>query len=170
MSGDWEAFRHLVDAYQARALRHAVAVVGEIEEARDATQEAFLDAFRALDRFDDTHEFYPWLYTMLRHRCFKSIATRQRRRSECLEGLDLEAPARGLSPDETLTLNGALLRLSVEDREIVILRHFDGLSYEELSEWLGVPTGTVMSRLFYARKRLREAVQGSTVMSAKEPK
>ena len=147
-TGERDAFRYLVDAYQSQALRHALAVLGELEEARDATQEAFLDAFRALDGFDESRRFYPWLYTILRNRCFKAAAARRDRHAECLESVELVAPARGLSPEEGLTLERALRGLSSEDREILLLRHFDGLSYEELSDWLGVPSGTVMSRLF----------------------
>jgi len=158
-AGDRDAFRYFVEAYQAQALRHALAVLGEAEDARDATQDAFLDAFRALAHFDETRAFYPWFYTMLRNRCFKAIADRRRRRAEWLDDFEFVAPDRGLPPEESLAIERALRGLSAEDREILVLRHFEGLSYDELSSWLDVPSGTVMSRLFYARKRLREALR-----------
>ena len=74
--------------------------------------------------------------------------------------MDLEtvvlADAPGVSIEETIALDLALRQLSPEDREIVTLRHLDGLSYQELAERLDIPSGTVMSRLFYARRRLRD--------------
>jgi len=66
------------------------------------------------------------------------------------------APAANASPEEIMALDQALLELKDEDRELITLRHLDGLSYEELAERLGVPLGTIMSRLFHARKKLRE--------------
>jgi RNA polymerase sigma-70 factor (ECF subfamily) len=69
---------------------------------------------------------------------------------------EILAPASGLSPEELLALERALLTLSPEDRELITLKHLDGLSYRELAERLGIAEGTVMSRLYYARQRLRE--------------
>ena len=72
--GEVEAFRHLVHRYQRRALAHARALTGNDADAADAAQSAFLDAFRHLRRFDETREFYPWFYVLLRNRCFKQRA------------------------------------------------------------------------------------------------
>jgi RNA polymerase sigma-70 factor (ECF subfamily) len=69
--GDTEAFRHLVERYQRRALAHARSLTGNDADAADAVQDAFLDAFRHLGRFDEAREFYPWFYVILRNRCFK---------------------------------------------------------------------------------------------------
>ena len=69
--GEVEAFQHLVHKYQRRALAHARALTGNDADAADAAQSAFLDAFRNLRRFDETREFYPWFYVLLRNRCFK---------------------------------------------------------------------------------------------------
>ena len=74
--GEVEAFRHLVQRYQRRALAHARALTGNDADAADAAQSAFLDAFRHLRRFDETREFYPWFYVLLRNRCFKRGAPR----------------------------------------------------------------------------------------------
>ena len=160
LAGDWEAFRHLVEKYQARALGHALAIVGAREDALDAVQEAFLDVFQALGRFDTGRQFYPWLYAILRNRCFKLLASRKRLEVSSLEQSEIQteilAPASSLSPEELLGLEQALLALSPEDRELITLKHLDGLSYRELAEMLGVAEGTVMSRLYYARRRLRE--------------
>ncbi len=72
--GETEAFRYLVERYQGQAVGHAVAILGNREDARDAVQEAFVDAFQAIKRFDTTRRFYPWFYVLLRHRCFKMAA------------------------------------------------------------------------------------------------
>jgi len=145
-SGDREAFRFLVQRYQAEAIGHATGILGRRDDAPDAVQEAFLDAYRALGRFDCARPFYPWFYAILRNRCYKMMAERARRES---------------SVEATLALEQALLSLEAEDRELVTLRHLDGLSYAELSQRLGIPLGTVMSRLFHARRRLRERLLGS---------
>ena len=156
--GEWEAFRFLVERYQAQAVGHAIVVLGNREDARDAVQEAFVDAFRAINRFDTMRRFYPWFYVLLRNRCFKIAA--QRKSSESVEETEILAPQPNLSYEETLALESALLALSAEDRELITLKYLDGLSYEELSERLEIPKGTVMSRLFYARKQMQAKLTG----------
>ena len=151
--GDAEAFRHLVQQYQRRALAHARALTGNDADAADAAQDAFLDAFRNLGRFDDSREFYPWFYVLLRNRCHKQRA-RVRDRASDGEPIDTAAPAAG--PIEDLhDLRVALDRLPIDDRELIVLKHLDGWTYDELAERLGIPRGTVMSRLFHARQRLQ---------------
>ena len=151
--GDAEAFRHLVHQYQRRALAHARALTGNDADAADAAQDAFLDAFRNLGRFDESREFYPWFYVLLRNRCHKQRA-RARDRTSDGEPIDTAAPAAG--PIEDLhDLRVALDRLPIDDRELIVLKHLDGWTYDELAERLGIPRGTVMSRLFHARQRLQ---------------
>ena len=154
LEGDTDAFRRLVQRYQDRALGHALAILRNRDDAQDAVQEAFLNAHRALRTFDRERAFYAWFYAILRNCCYKLLA---RRRTDAVESaaLDLlEAP--GLPVDDRLAIERALAALSPNDREIVTLRHLDGLSYAELAAALDVPVGTVMSRLFNARKRLRD--------------
>ena len=155
-SGDREAFRYLVERYQAQAIAHAISILGKREDALDVVQEAFLDAFHFLDRFDIERRFYPWFYTILRNRCYKLAESRRRSEITSLDDLEILAPSTGLSPEDSIQLEMALLQLSPEDREFITLKHLDGLSYEEIAERLEIPQGTVMSRLYYARKRLRE--------------
>jgi RNA polymerase sigma-70 factor (ECF subfamily) len=150
--GNADAFRHLVHRYQRRALAHARALTGSDADAADAAQDAFLDAFRHLDRFDRAREFYPWFYVLLRNRCFKHRA-RFRERGGASEVIDREVPR--VTPAEELhDLRAALDRLAPEDRELIVLKHMDGWTYNELAERLAIPRGTVMSRLFHARQRL----------------
>jgi RNA polymerase sigma-70 factor (ECF subfamily) len=153
-AGDKEAFRHLVDRYQRQALGHATAILGNREDARDASQEAFLDVYQALDRFDLSRAFYPWFYVLLRHRCFKLAAGARRHETQDLETLEILAPQTNQSREASLSLEVALQALSAEERELITLKHLDGLSYAELAERLEIPTGTVMSRLYHARRKL----------------
>lgn len=151
--GERERFRLLVEKYQKQAVAHAFAVLGSREDAEDAAQEAFIDAFRALRRFDDSKPFYPWFYVLLRHRCYKML--KRRRPAESLEETEILAPAESLPPEERIALEKALNDLSGEEREIVCLKYLDGLSYAEIAAYLEIPRGTVMSRLFYARRALQ---------------
>jgi RNA polymerase sigma-70 factor (ECF subfamily) len=155
-AGDKEAFRHLVERYQAQAVGHATAILGHREDALDAVQEAFIDAFQALDRFDLSRRFYPWFYTILRNCCYKLAASRKRRETEDTAELELLAPVPDVTHEETMLLERALRELSPPERELLTLKHLDGLSSEELAERLGVPQGTIMSRLYHARKHLRQ--------------
>jgi RNA polymerase sigma-70 factor (ECF subfamily) len=155
-AGDKDAFRHVVEHYQAEAIGHAVAILGNREDALDAVQEAFIDAFKSIDRIDLTRPFYPWFYVSLRNRCYKLAAGRRRRETSSSDEMEILAPSSGLRPEETMLLEQAMLELSPTDREIITLRHLDGLSYDELAARLEVPAGTIMSRLFHARKKLRD--------------
>ena len=152
LGGEPGAFRHLVERYEREAFAHALAITACRDTARDAVQEAFVDAFSHLDRFDRSRRFYPWLYTLLRNRCFKQLAAK--RPVAGLVANDLIEPSRDPG-DESPDLEKALLSLEPEERELVLLKHLDGLTYGELAERLGIPAGTVMSRLFHARRKLQ---------------
>jgi RNA polymerase sigma-70 factor (ECF subfamily) len=151
--GDREAFRHLVERYQKKAVGHAVAILFDRDDAEDAVQEAFIDAFQAIGRFDTSRTFYQWFYVLLRNRCYKLTA--KRRPTENIDDVQLLASQPGTSDDTRLTLEKALRSLTYEEREIVSLKYFSGLSYDELAAHLQIPRGTVMSRLFNARQRLQ---------------
>jgi RNA polymerase sigma-70 factor (ECF subfamily) len=154
-TGNHEAFRHVVEHYQAEAIGHAIAILGNREDAMDAVQEAFLDVFQALDRVDPARPFYPWFYVILRNRCYKLAVGRRKREASSSDEIDILAPTSSIQPEDTMLLERAMLELATEDRELITLRHLDGLSYQELAERLSVPQGTIMSRLYYARKKLR---------------
>jgi RNA polymerase sigma-70 factor (ECF subfamily) len=154
--GEVEAFQHLVHRYQRRALAHARALTGNDADAADGAQSAFLDAFQHLQRFDDTREFYPWFYVLLRNRCFKQ---RARFQDGASAGEPVETAAPGVrSPEDVYDLRTALDRLPSDDRELIVLKHLDGWTYDELAERLDIPRGTVMSRLFHARQRLKDLI------------
>lgn len=169
LRGDPSAFRHLVERYERQAFAHAVGITGDRATAQDAVQDALVDAWRSLARFDQRRPFYPWLYTLLRNRCFKALGAR--RGSTPPDGVELLAPSAG-AVDDTLDLERALARLAPEDRELLLLRHLDGLSYEELAERIGVPPGTVASRLHHARANLKDAMgppQGEGAKATNQP-
>lgn len=159
--GDREAFRHLVERYQKRAVAHAKAVLLNRDDAEDAVQEAFIDAYRAIGRFDTSRTFYQWFYVLLRNRCYKMTA--RRRPTENLDDVQLLAAQSGTLDDTRLELEKALHSLTHEEREIVSLKYFSGLSYDELAAYLQIPRGTVMSRLFYARQRLQGKLRGMLI-------
>ena len=156
-NGEREAFRHLVEKYQRQAISHATAILGSREDALDAAQEAFIDAFKALKQFDNSRPFYPWFYVLLRNRCFKLAA--RKRETESIDETVIVAPNSTAQSERILALENALRSLDMEDREIVTLKYFDGLSYNELAERLQIPKGTVMSRLFHARKKLQAKLE-----------
>jgi RNA polymerase sigma-70 factor, ECF subfamily len=159
--GDREAFRHLVERYQKRAVAHAMAVLLNRDDAEDAVQEAFIDAYRAIGGFDTSRTFYQWFYVLLRNRCYKTIA--RRRPTENLDDVQLLASQTGTVDETRLALEKALHSLTYEEREIVSLKYFSGLSYDELAAHLQIPRGTVMSRLFYARQRLQNKLRGMLI-------
>jgi RNA polymerase sigma-70 factor (ECF subfamily) len=159
--GNADAFRHLVQRYQRRALAHARTLTGNDADAADAAQDAFLDAFRHLNGFDEARAFYPWFYVLLRNRCFKQKA-RSGDRQAAAEPAEAPAPSGG-SREELYDLRVALDRLPLPDRELIVLKHLDGWTYDELAERLGIPRGTVMSRLFHARQRLQTLMCDSKV-------
>ena len=156
-NGEREAFRHLVEKYQRQAVSHATAILSSREDALDAAQEAFIDAFKALKQFDSSRPFYPWFYVLLRNRCFKLAA--RKRVTESIDETVIVAPNSTAQSERILALENALRSLDMEDREIVTLKYFDGLSYNELAERLQIPKGTVMSRLFHARKKLQAKLE-----------
>lgn len=156
-TGQHEAFRHLVERYQQQAASHATAILGNREDAKDAAQEAFIDAFRSIMTFDQSRPFYPWFYVLLRNRCYKMTA--RRREAENIDEVLIVAPSTGAQAGDAVALEQALLAIDKEDREILTLKYFDGLSYEELAERLEIPRGTVMSRLFHARRKLRLKIE-----------
>ncbi len=171
--GDHEAFRTLVERYQGRAYRLALRVLGDEEQARDVVQEAFLKAYSALDRFEGRSRFYTWLYRLVFNLCID--AKRRDRSADQVEwseeqSLDV-APSPGLgasdagSPNRELErkelrelMARAIEQLPADARRTFVLREVDGLSYAEIAEALGIPKGTVMSRLHHARRRLRAAL------------
>jgi len=156
-AGQTEAFGDLVRQYQSQAIGHALALLGNLPDALDAVQDSFVAAYQALGRFDASHRFYPWFYTILRNRCYKVLTSPARRPATDIDEVQLLAPSADEAlGDEAAAVQRVLQELTPEDRELLVLKHVDGLTYDELAQRLGVPAGTVMSRLYHARRRFRE--------------
>ncbi len=163
--GSRDAFEVVVKTFRGRAYRAALALVGNREDALDISQEAFVKAYRAIRRFDPDRPFFPWFYRILRNLGFDRIRRRRTRRREALPP-DLADPGPGpevlARRDEVKErVWAAIHRLSERDREILVLRHFQHMSYREIAAALAIPQGTVMSRLFHARSRLRAELADS---------
>jgi len=168
-NGDRGAFGALVREYQRRAYAVSYGFVGNREDALELSQEAFARAFRAMNRFDPTMPFYPWLYRIIRNTCLNHLKKKRRHGETSLDGL-MESgfdvcggsrnPLQAAELDDLRRcLQQALTQLSPEHQEILRLRHFLELSYEEIAQCLEIPAGTVMSRLHAARKSLRRIVE-----------
>jgi len=170
--GDPEAFRELVVRHQRRVYAVALGIVKDRDLAWDVSQEAFLRVHQHLGEFRDESSFSTWI-----HRITARVAIdvlRKERPSRRSDLADVPEPvlqeaapgvlatALGTDPQETVLrrelsgcLTDALRQLPDVHRTILVLREMDGLSYEELAERLGIPRGTVMSRLFHARKKMQ---------------
>lgn len=157
LKGDQGAFELLVTRYERVLFSVALRLVGDYEDARDATQNAFVRAYEHLDTFDPARKFFSWIYRIVVNECLN--LRRARHPNEPLvdtlvaPGGAFDAVAASEAHDR---IQAALMALTPEYRAVVVLRHFADLSYEEISEALGVPDKTVKSRLFSARKRLAE--------------
>ena len=158
-AGDVDAFRHFVDRYQDRALAHARLLTRNQADAADAVQEAFVDAFRGLGAFDAERPFYAWFYVLLRNRCYKQASRRGTRSESAVIAAPSIEPA---VSERQLDLRRAIDRLPPDEAELVVLKHVEGWTYEELSTTLGIPRGTVMSRLYAARQHLLTLLSGES--------
>lgn len=175
LAGDREVFRVLVERYQGRAFRLALRVLHDEDAARDAVQDAFVKAYSALDRFAGRSSFYTWFYRLVMNQC---LDARRRDRSDRHVAFEEGGPAEtaGGSPPEVAgvvfepaaaamqgqlrkALAAAIEGLPDAARETLWLRELEGLSYAEIAEALEIPKGTVMSRLHYARRQLRESLE-----------
>ena len=155
LKGDAAAFEPLVMRYQHVLYTVALRLLGNAEDARDATQNAFIRAYQRLDTFDPSRRFFSWMY-----RIAMNESLNLRRTQRPLEPLPatLAATADAMDRVEARELServqAALMTLSTEHREVVVMRHFADLSYEEIAATLDIPEKTVKSRLFSARQRL----------------
>jgi RNA polymerase sigma-70 factor (ECF subfamily) len=157
LRGDRSAFDELVDRYEGPLYNAAFRITGSVDDAMDATQAAFVKAFEKLHSYDPKYKFFSWIYRIVVNQSLNLVG---RRREE--PGLEIDLPAKGRNPESVLDdrermdeLEKALLELAPEHRTMILLKHLEGFSYQEIGELLGIPEKTVKSRLFSARQRLR---------------
>lgn len=168
-TGDRRAFGKLVEKYQRRVYSLAFGILRQREDAWDVAQEAFVKAYKKLDRFEGNAAFYTWLYRITYNLSIDTLREKVRRETVDLDGnrkleeaLQSDARPTAEHPDQMAqrrelhrVLQVAMNKLSDKHRAIIVLREVEGLSYEEMAEVLGISKGTVMSRLFHARQNLQ---------------
>lgn len=168
LGGDKGAFGCLVERYQDRVFNTLVRVLGSRDDARDVVQDAFVQAFVKLESFRGDAKFYTWLY-----RIAMNLALSHRRRRRPTDSLDVVKENAGEEPvaqqpsaaqdlierERAEQLQRALLQLSDDHRQVLVLRELEGCDYETIGEILEMPVGTVRSRLFRARIQLKEQLQ-----------
>ncbi len=168
--GNKDAYKILFERYQKRCLAIAYQVTRSSEDAEDITQEAFVKAYLSLQSFKGEPSFYSWLYRIV-YNLSIDVHRKHTRQSETLPIDELpseescvvrELPSDKLEHREDATrVSNGLKKLTPEHRAIILLRDVEGFSYEQISETLKVSKGTVMSRLFYARKKLQELLSNA---------
>jgi len=162
--GDEVAFRELVDRYAQELYRVALMLVGNAADAEDVLQETFAGAFRHLRAFEERASVRTWLTSILVRQAARHHRKMSRQPRQTLEELSQgarailggENTARATNLDLRLDVLHVLDTLAPEQRQVVVLRELQGLSYKEIAGVLGIPIGTVESRLFRARRELRE--------------
>jgi RNA polymerase sigma-70 factor (ECF subfamily) len=157
--GDAGAFEQLVSRWQERLWRHARRLVRDDASAWDVLQEAWMSMLKGLRKLDDPAAFAPWAYRVVTLRCVDHVRRRQRQRKveRALPAPSaVEVPGEG---DDVEALRLALDELSVEQRALLSLHYREGLRLERIGEILGVPVGTVKSRLHHARAALKKKIE-----------
>ena len=176
INGDHDAFRVLVERYQAKVYTIANGIVRNPDHAMDITQDAFVKVYKSLPRFQGKSSFYTWLYRIVVNLCIDKKRKESRSaevdyndalahdpnqptHGTTLASIHIENPAKAYANQELREhMMRAIESLSPNHREILVLREVEGLSYEELSETLELPKGTIMSRLFHARQQFKKSM------------
>ena len=179
-AGQTDAFGVLVRRYQDRLYPTMLRLTGSADDALDLLQDAFLRAFEKLDGFHGESSFYTWVYRIAVN---LALSGRRKRRGFRVVGLDrgeatLDPPGDPIATDPTrpierrerdALIQAALGALADDHRAVVVLKEYDGLRYDEIAAILGVPVGTVRSRLHRARLELRERLQGLVAADTDPP-
>lgn len=166
LEGDTGAFDGLVDRYQRPLYNTALRMTGDTEAARDITQDTFVKAFERLREYKPEHKFFSWIYRILVNDTLNHLKQRK-----LTQGLDADYVSHEQLPDEEFDaqrrselIEHALRALSFEQRVVIVMRHFNDMSYLEMSTILSLPEKTVKSRLYSARQNLAEMLSRMGVM------
>jgi RNA polymerase sigma-70 factor (ECF subfamily) len=166
--GDMAAFEELVARYRDRIYARAYSMMRNEEEAVDLSQEAWVKGWQRLRQFQGDASFGTWMTRIVINLCLDQLRKQKRQRTESIEAMDEESggverhmPVVTVNPTEGLErgelrqrIDQALGQLSPEHRTVLVLREFEDIDYREIARTLGCSIGTVMSRLFYARRKL----------------
>jgi RNA polymerase sigma-70 factor (ECF subfamily) len=159
LQGHPEAFATLVERYDRAVYHLAYRMLRHVEDARDATQEAFFKAFRSLHTFRPGAKFSTWIFAIAYHSCCDRLS--RRKHDTGAEMPDRADPGAGpeqqtISADEATRLRAAIAHLPEKYRTVITLFHLQGRQYEEIAEVLNLPMGTVKTHLFRAKEQLRK--------------
>ena len=155
----------VVRKYRDRLFNHAVYVLKDYQEAFDVTQEVFIKAMRERRFFDEDFKMKAWMFRVTSNLCFNMVRDR-RRRGAILEtfpqprATEADQIDRVFAEERQDTILEAMARLTANHREILALRYEEEFTTAEIADILAIPEGTVKSRLYHARRRLREIMQG----------
>jgi RNA polymerase sigma-70 factor (ECF subfamily) len=156
-AGDEEAFAQLVERYQPGLRYYLGKMLFGVCEADDVLQEVWLEVYRSIARLNDADAFRAWLYQVARRRAIK-LFRRRRLQFESLEDVgsdELGAEADAFAAEEVRGVHRALDELPAAQREVLVLRYVEGMSYEEIARVVDCEVGTVRSRLHYAKRAVR---------------
>jgi RNA polymerase sigma-70 factor (ECF subfamily) len=169
--GDRDAFRTLFERYHRRAYALALGILRHQDDAMDAVQDAFIKAHKHLDKFEGTSSFYTWLYRIVMNVSIDHLRKHKRVKPVELDESRLENDADdpllprilGGNPGRALLdkqirarIDQALDELSENHRAVLVMRELEGLSYEDMAQAMGCSKGTIMSRLFHARRNMQK--------------
>lgn len=169
--GDTTAYRGLVEKYQTRVYQMVYGMLRNQEDARDITQDAFVKAYDNLARFRLESSFYTWIYRIAMNLAIDFLRKQKRRGTtefdETIANRDgtgaideqhhQDSPSKSLERKQLYDrIMAALQELPEDQRQVILLRELEGLSYKEIADVMEIPEGTVMSRLYYARKKLQK--------------
>lgn len=159
LDGDRSGFETIVDKYKKTVFNIAIRVINDYDDAEDITQIVFIKAYENLETFDSKHKFFSWLYRIAINESLNFLNQKKRFEEIDTENLSTEEK----NPEENYyhsevsrNIEKALMDLNIDYRLVVILRHFQGLSYDEIGYVLDVPEKTIKSRLFTARSLLKD--------------
>ena len=176
LDGDRDAFGDLVDRYQGRLVNYLFRLLRDVDEAHDVAQEVFLKVYQALDRFDPRFRFSTWLFRVGQNAAIDVIRKRRlklvslNRPDDGDEGREWELPSGDRGPYGALrnvergaAIEQAIAGLPDEYRELITLRHYGELSYDDIASLKDMPLGTVKNKLFRGRQMLKEKLSGFLV-------
>lgn len=158
LKGDQKAFECLLDRYQKPIYNVALRMIGDADDAADLTQSVFIKAYEKLSSYDDRYKFFSWIYKIAVNASINFLE--QRKKFDVLTDRELSQEARVEeqveSAERVALLENAILELKTDYRIVIVLRHFQDLSYDEIGKILDLPEKTVKSRLFTARQMLKD--------------
>ena len=163
-SGDRQAFESLLVEYEKPVFNAAYRMLNSRDDAQDVTQTVFLKVFENIGQFDPTRRFFSWIYRITLNESINWLGKTNR-----LEPLTHEAAFEGKGPEQEVesanvssSVQAALMTIKSDYRSVVVLKHFLGCSYVEISQILDIPEKTVKSRLYTARQQLKGALTGNS--------